>query len=49
MRKDRIHSEIPSGYYHQKISNGCNGVCYLTDFNMVYKEYPYEYEYLREL
>lgn len=49
MRKNRIHSEIPSGYYHQKISNGCNGVCYLTDFNMVYKEYPYEYEYLREL
>lgn len=49
MRKDRIHSEIPSGYYTKRLSNGCNGVCYLTDFNMVYKEYPCEYEYLREL
>lgn len=49
MRKDRIHNEIPQGYYTKRLSNGYNATCYLTDFNMVYKEYPYEYEYLREL
>ena len=49
MRKDRIHSEIPQGYYSKRLSNGNNGTCYLTDFDMVYKEYLYEYEYLKEL
>ncbi len=49
MRKDRIHSEIPKGYYARRLSNGHNGTCYLTDFGMVYKEYPCEYIYLKEL
>lgn len=49
MRKDRIYSEIPRGYYAKRLSSGHNGVCYLTDFDMVYKEYPCKYEYLREL
>lgn len=49
MRKERIFTQIPEGYYHKRLNNGCSATCYLTDFGKVFKEYPEEYEFLREL
>ena len=49
MRRERIFTQIPEGYYHRKLNNGCSATCYLTDFGKVFKEYPEEYEFLREL
>lgn len=49
MRKERIFTQIPEGYYHRRLNNGCSATCYLTDFGKVFKEYPEEYEFLREL
>lgn len=49
MRKERVFREIPEGYYRRRLNNGCNATCYLTNFGKVFKEYPEEYSYLREL
>lgn len=49
MRKERVFREIPEGYYRRRLNNGCNATCYLTDFGKVFKEYPIDYSFLREL
>ncbi|MDY6072321.1 MAG: hypothetical protein SPI44_05570 [Bacilli bacterium] len=49
MRREKVFTQIPEGYYHRRLNNGCSATCYLTDFGKVFKEYPEEYEYLREL
>lgn len=49
MRKEKIFTQIPEGYYHRRLNNGCSATCYLTDFGKVFKEYPEEYKYIIEL